>query len=237
MKAAPCAKGSPNVAPLAIYRRLPSGRPLAIPVESLSIIGNVFGEKPQTKQHERNDGERQQQDADLGGGHGALSVGDISKQAADSRVRSFVLSFFSVVLVRVEQRWRDLNTDNDGILSKEELLTIPELRVNPFSDRILAIFSSAGDGSFTFEDLLDFMSVFSEDVRPCAHPRKGHSFCPVLGIGPSQGFLCLSDLWYLISISWLDVLMRRMLRHGRRRRAGAIGCSAGRAPTDGRSRL
>ncbi|XP_076317361.1 calcium and integrin-binding family member 2-like isoform X2 [Tachypleus tridentatus] len=42
------------------------------------------------------------------------------------------------------------------------VLTLPELQVNPFCDRICKVFSSAGDGSMTFEDFLDMMSVFSD---------------------------------------------------------------------------
>lgn len=34
-------------------------------------------------------------------------------------------------------------------------------KVNPFRDRIVTVFSSRGDGSLTFEDFLDMMSVFS----------------------------------------------------------------------------
>lgn len=38
------------------------------------------------------------------------------------------------------------------------------LQVNPFKDRICKVFSSSKDGELTFEDFLDMMSVFSENV-------------------------------------------------------------------------
>ncbi|ELT89640.1 hypothetical protein CAPTEDRAFT_187031 [Capitella teleta] len=41
---------------------------------------------------------------------------------------------------------------------------IPELKVNPFRDRICQVFSSSNDGDLTFEDFLDMMSVFSENA-------------------------------------------------------------------------
>uniref|UniRef100_A0A2P2IB89 Calcium and integrin-binding protein 1-like n=1 Tax=Hirondellea gigas TaxID=1518452 RepID=A0A2P2IB89_9CRUS len=47
-------------------------------------------------------------------------------------------------------------------LSMERLLSLPELRANPFGDRICLVFSSSKDGDCTFEDYLDMMSVFSE---------------------------------------------------------------------------
>jgi calcium and integrin-binding protein 1 len=46
----------------------------------------------------------------------------------------------------------------------EIMLNYPELRVNPFGDRICLVFSSSRDGDCTFEDFLDMMSVFSEEA-------------------------------------------------------------------------
>jgi len=47
-------------------------------------------------------------------------------------------------------------------LQMEKVLSLPELRANPFGDRICQVFSSSKDGDCTFEDFLDMMSVFSE---------------------------------------------------------------------------
>ncbi|KAK4302790.1 hypothetical protein Pmani_025155, partial [Petrolisthes manimaculis] len=47
-------------------------------------------------------------------------------------------------------------------LPMEKLLTLSELRANPFAERMCLIFSSTKDGDCTFEDFLDMMSVFSE---------------------------------------------------------------------------
>lgn len=47
-------------------------------------------------------------------------------------------------------------------LSMSKVLQYPELRVNPFGDRICKVFSSSNDGDCSFEDFLDMMSVFSD---------------------------------------------------------------------------
>jgi len=52
-------------------------------------------------------------------------------------------------------------------LAKADLERFDEIRVNPFRDRILKVFSSSDDCSFTFDDFVDMMSVFSE-----AAPRQ-----------------------------------------------------------------
>lgn len=43
-----------------------------------------------------------------------------------------------------------------------KILQYPELRVNPFGDRICKVFSSSNNGEISFEDFLDMMSVFSD---------------------------------------------------------------------------
>lgn len=59
-------------------------------------------------------------------------------------------------------------------LPMNKILSYPELRVNPFGDRICKIFSSSHDGDCTFEDFLDMMSVFSD---ACPKPVKAeHAF-------------------------------------------------------------
>ncbi|MCL4135488.1 UNVERIFIED_CONTAM: hypothetical protein GTU68_050696 [Idotea baltica] len=55
-----------------------------------------------------------------------------------------------------------VNHNRNAKLPMRKILTIPELRANPFGDRVCMVFSSAKDGSCTFEDFLDMMSAFSD---------------------------------------------------------------------------
>ncbi|XP_039279907.1 calcium and integrin-binding protein 1 [Nilaparvata lugens] len=59
-------------------------------------------------------------------------------------------------------------------LPMSKVLQYPELRVNPFGERICRVFSSSRDGDCTFEDFLDMMSVFS-DAAPKA-VKAEHAF-------------------------------------------------------------
>ncbi|XP_063431242.1 calcium and integrin-binding protein 1-like [Mytilus trossulus] len=72
-------------------------------------------------------------------------------------------------ILHVFKRYKDLyedsadeNNKKTSSLDKDKILKLPELKVNPFSDRIVKVFSSSGDGNMTFEDFLDMMSVFSD---------------------------------------------------------------------------
>ncbi|XP_042659896.1 calcium and integrin-binding protein 1 [Tyto alba] len=49
---------------------------------------------------------------------------------------------------------------------KSQILTLPELRANPFQHQICHVFSTSGngDGSMSFEDFLDMLSVFSDSA-------------------------------------------------------------------------
>ncbi|XP_064486197.1 calcium and integrin-binding protein 1-like [Ornithodoros turicata] len=55
-----------------------------------------------------------------------------------------------------------VSRDRNAKLPMDKILNMPELSVNPFRDRICKVFSSSKDGTMTFEDFLDMMSVFSD---------------------------------------------------------------------------
>ena len=54
--------------------------------------------------------------------------------------------------------------DKNVRIKKELVMDLPELKINPFRDRICEVFSSSQDGNMTFEDFLDMMSVFSDSA-------------------------------------------------------------------------
>ncbi|KAG7522805.1 calcium and integrin-binding protein 1 [Solea senegalensis] len=51
-------------------------------------------------------------------------------------------------------------------VSMERILSLPELKSNPFRERICHVFSTSAhqDGSLTFEDFLDLLSAFSDSA-------------------------------------------------------------------------
>lgn len=56
---------------------------------------------------------------------------------------------------------------NPGLrVPMEKILTLPELKSNPFRERICHVFSTSEgkDGSLTFEDFLDLLSAFSDSA-------------------------------------------------------------------------
>ena len=84
--------------------------------------------------------------------------------------------------VSVARRFQSLNTDKDEMLSFAEVANLPELRVNPFTERIQAVFSDPDSDGLSFEDFLDLMSVFHETVRLMSLCR----LCNADGDDPAQ---------------------------------------------------
>lgn len=51
--------------------------------------------------------------------------------------------------------------DRNVRLPMEIMLNYPELKYNPFGDRICQVFSSTNNGDCTFDDFVDMLSVFN----------------------------------------------------------------------------
>lgn len=89
------------------------------------------------------------------------------------------LLYFFILCNSAHQKFKGLAPEKVGHnrnakLPMSKILQYPELRVNPFGDRICKVFSSSQDGDCTFEDFLDMMSVFS-DAAPKA-VKAEHAF-------------------------------------------------------------
>ncbi|CAD5125140.1 DgyrCDS13383 [Dimorphilus gyrociliatus] len=70
-------------------------------------------------------------------------------------------------ILHVYKKFRQLNpsfvdANRDGRLDMDVIMSLPELKANPFNERICKVFSSTSSGDMSFEDFLDMMSVFSE---------------------------------------------------------------------------
>ncbi|KAG8440621.1 hypothetical protein GDO86_006390 [Hymenochirus boettgeri] len=94
------------------------------------------------------------------------------------------------------QKEHQSNTENVRI-PKERFLTLPELKANPFNERICQVFSTSeqGDGSMSFEDFLDMLSAFSESATL---EIKSHYAFRIFDFD-SDGALSESDLEQLVN--------------------------------------
>jgi len=75
-----------------------------------------------------------------------------------------VFNRFCELAANQNERNQIANDKKGFYLEREAMERLEELQVNPFRTRILQVFSSRRDGSMTFEDFLDMMSVFSDSA-------------------------------------------------------------------------
>ncbi|NXC97423.1 CIB1 protein, partial [Certhia familiaris] len=80
---------------------------------------------------------------------------------------------------------------------KSQILTLPELRANPFQHRICHVFSTSetGDDSMSFEDFLDMLSVFSDSATSDV---KSHYAFHIFDFN-DDGILDRKDLEHLVN--------------------------------------
>ncbi|XP_008310753.1 calcium and integrin-binding protein 1 [Cynoglossus semilaevis] len=97
---------------------------------------------------------------------------------ATSKLRKDLLSEYQELTFLTKQeillahkRFTELLTKDEkdipnARIPMERILTLPELKSNPFRERICHVFSSSTpkDGSLTFEDFLDLLSAFSDSA-------------------------------------------------------------------------
>lgn len=95
-------------------------------------------------------------------------MGSNHSQFTDDELSEYeALTYFSKSeILRAHDKFKKLAPEKVGHnknakLSLSKLLQYPELKVNPFGDRICQIFSRSKDGNCTFDDFIDILSVFN----------------------------------------------------------------------------
>ncbi|KAJ3335769.1 hypothetical protein HDU93_004457 [Gonapodya sp. JEL0774] len=67
-------------------------------------------------------------------------------------------------ILRIHKWFKRITGKSKDTLTRDEFLALPELAQNPFKERIAEAFITSGDKNATFDDFLDFLSVFSESA-------------------------------------------------------------------------
>uniref|UniRef100_A0AAG5D978 EF-hand domain-containing protein n=1 Tax=Anopheles atroparvus TaxID=41427 RepID=A0AAG5D978_ANOAO len=96
-------------------------------------------------------------------------MGQVKSQFTEDELQDYEdLTYFTKKeILYAHKKFKNLAPEKVGHnknakLAMSKVLEYPELKANPFGDRICKVFSSSNDGDITFEDFLDMMSVFSD---------------------------------------------------------------------------
>jgi len=63
-------------------------------------------------------------------------------------------------VARLQKRFRKLDLDQDGLISTDELLSLPELKENPLIKRVVAIFDKDSSGGIDFKEFVNGLAMF-----------------------------------------------------------------------------
>ena len=76
---------------------------------------------------------------------------------------SFLIAFQvdTEELKRLGKRFKKLDVDGSGALSKEEFMQINDLQQNPLVQRVIDLFDSDGNGEVDFKEFIEGISQFS----------------------------------------------------------------------------
>jgi len=64
-------------------------------------------------------------------------------------------------IARLGKRFKKLDLDNNGSLSVDEFMSLPELQQNPLVQRVIEIFDQDGNGEVDFREFIEGVSQFS----------------------------------------------------------------------------
>ena len=78
-------------------------------------------------------------------------------------------TFNQAQILRLHKRFRKLDKDGNGEISREEFNTVPGLSANPLLDRVLTIFDTDGNKSVDFREFVRALAIFSND---CSKQEK-----------------------------------------------------------------
>merc|ERR1711907_420535 len=67
---------------------------------------------------------------------------------------------------KLHRRFKKIDVDGSGTLSREEFHDIPGLVGNPLLDRVLAVFDTDGDGEIQFGEFISALSIFCRRDNP-----------------------------------------------------------------------
>jgi serine/threonine-protein phosphatase 2B regulatory subunit len=68
-------------------------------------------------------------------------------------------------ILRLHKRFRKLDKDGNGTISRDEFNSVPALAANPLLERVLTVFDTDGDKNVDFKEFVRALAVFSNEVE------------------------------------------------------------------------
>eukprot|EP01012_Entosiphon_sulcatum_P020026 TRINITY_DN2499_c1_g1_i5.p1 TRINITY_DN2499_c1_g1~~TRINITY_DN2499_c1_g1_i5.p1 ORF type:complete len:172 (-),score=36.49 TRINITY_DN2499_c1_g1_i5:53-568(-) len=105
-------------------------------------------------------------------------------------------SFSKEQILKLHKRFRKLDADGNGEISREEFHSIPGLSQNPLLERVLTIFDTDGNASVDFREFILALAIFSND---CAKLEKLKFTFRIYDMD-GDGYISNKDLFQVLQI-------------------------------------
>eukprot|EP00012_Vannella_robusta_P005768 CAMPEP_0206206962 /NCGR_PEP_ID=MMETSP0166-20121206/15299_1 /ASSEMBLY_ACC=CAM_ASM_000260 /TAXON_ID=95228 /ORGANISM="Vannella robusta, Strain DIVA3 518/3/11/1/6" /LENGTH=176 /DNA_ID=CAMNT_0053627615 /DNA_START=39 /DNA_END=570 /DNA_ORIENTATION=- len=97
-------------------------------------------------------------------------------------------------LQRLYRKFKKIDTDGSGTLSKEEFLEIKELQGNPLLERVIDVFDENQDGEVQFTEFISSLAVFSQNGNDDAKLRFAFQIYDI----DRDGFISNGELFMVL---------------------------------------
>lgn len=104
-------------------------------------------------------------------------------------------TFTEEEIKRLFKRFRKLDTDKSGALSKAEFLAVPELEHNPLVDRVVTTLDADKSGEVDFQEFIGALSIFTAPAQSNAGRTK---FAFKMYDVDNDDFISNSDLFHIL---------------------------------------
>jgi len=105
-------------------------------------------------------------------------------------------TFTPAQIMKLHKRFRKLDANDDGEISREEFRAIPQLQSNPLLDRVLTIFDTDGNQLVDFREFVKALAIFSNQ---CEKREKLHFTFQIYDID-GDGKISNKDLFKTLQI-------------------------------------
>eukprot|EP01137_Pigoraptor_chileana_P031361 Opistho-2@19082 len=127
-------------------------------------------------------------------------MGNEASLLADSKMTlaelQMVSNFSPNELKRLARRFKKLDKDNNGTISPEEFLSLPELHQNPLVSRVIATLDVDGGGDVDFQEFISCLSIFSVKGEKEAKLRFAFQIYDV----DRDGFISNGELYHVLKM-------------------------------------
>lgn len=128
-----------------------------------------------------------------------------SLETSDVQALLQICSFNGPEIQKLFLRFQMLDKDRKGLVSLDQLVSLPELAENPLANRLRAVFDTESRGELNFRQFIKLLSVFSKNT-----PRNFNKFIKQESRRPSVSMTLIKmaglvmKIYFALFMKWSD---------------------------------